>query len=209
MLAHPAFTERFWDELRSRELRVPLTKDPALFQEACALGAYLLWLHTYGERYADAQAGRPYGQVPVGRAKCVQPIPDAPERYPQEYRYADGALFVGEGVIAPVAPEVWNFEVSGLKVVASWLKYRVGAGGGKKSSPLDALRPERWTLQMTTELLELLWVIEHTLAVYPKQADLLERILASELVLESELPPPPDWMRDPPDAVEEGGLFGV
>ncbi|MDM7460883.1 MAG: hypothetical protein P3X24_004425, partial [bacterium] len=46
--AHPAFTLRFWDELRSRELRVPLTKDPALFQEACKVGAYLLWLHTYG-----------------------------------------------------------------------------------------------------------------------------------------------------------------
>ncbi|MDM7460153.1 MAG: DNA methyltransferase, partial [bacterium] len=207
--AHPAFTLRFWDELRSRELRVPLTKDPALFQEACKVGAYLLWLHTYGERYADAQAGRPYRQVPAGRAKCVRSIPDMPDRYPQEYRYADGALSVGEGVIEPVAPELWDFEVSGQKVVASWLKYRVGTGGGKKSSPLDGIRPERWTLQMTSELLELLWVIEHTLAMYPQQADLLERIWESDLVLETELPPPPEWMRPPPNESGDGGLFGA
>ncbi|MDW8051564.1 MAG: type ISP restriction/modification enzyme [Armatimonadota bacterium] len=119
----------------------------------------------------------------------------------------DGVLQVDTSVIAPVPPEVWAFEVSRLKVVASWLEYRVGAGGGKKSSPLDALRPERWTLAFNTELLELLWVIEHTLAVYPRQAELLERILASPLRWADELPPPPDWMREPPSPEVEEGLF--
>src|SRR5450830_58787 len=51
VLAHPAFTERYAKELESRELRVPITKDPALFGKAHDLGAKLLWLHTYGERF--------------------------------------------------------------------------------------------------------------------------------------------------------------
>jgi hypothetical protein len=63
----------------------------------------------------------------------------------------------------PVAPEVWEFEISGLKAVQSWLGYRMKKRAGKKSSPLDDIRPERWTPKMTDELLELLWVLEATL----------------------------------------------
>ena len=32
---------------------------------------------------------------------------------------------VGEGRFGPIAFTVWNFEVSGLKVVQSWLSYRM------------------------------------------------------------------------------------
>ena len=45
---------------------------------------------------------------------------------------------------APVAPEVWNYSVSGLQVVKSWLDYRKRRPGGKQSSPLDEIRPEHW-----------------------------------------------------------------
>jgi hypothetical protein len=47
---------------------------------------------------------------------------------------------------------------------------------GKKSSPLDDIRPERWTGDFTTELLELLWILEATIAEYPQQAKLLARV---------------------------------
>src|SRR5450756_3131581 len=76
-------------------------------------------------------------------------------------------LHVGGGEFSPVALEVFEFEVSGLKVVQSWLKYRMKKGAGRKSSPLDDIRPDHWTSHFTTELLELLWVLEATLAVYP------------------------------------------
>lgn len=46
-------------------------------------------------------------------------------------------------------------------------------GPGRKSHPLDDIRPTRWTSQFTTELLELFWVLEATLATYPEQARLL------------------------------------
>jgi hypothetical protein len=44
---------------------------------------------------------------------------------------------------------------------------------GRRSSPLDEIRPDRWTGQFTTELLELLWILDATIAEYPHQAELL------------------------------------
>ena len=76
-----------------------------------------------------------------------------------------------------VEREVFEFEVSGLKVVQSWLSYRMKKGAGKKSSPLDYIRPERWTSQFTTELLELLRVLEATVEGFPEQARLLEAVI--------------------------------
>src|SRR5215207_885250 len=62
---------------------------------------------------------------------------------------------VGEGRFGPVASDVWEFEVSGLRVVQSWLAYRMKVRAGKRSSPLDDIRPDRWTPRMTDEFLEL------------------------------------------------------
>ena len=114
-------------------------------------------------------------------------------------------LHVGKGQFAPVSSAVFNYEVSGLKVVQSWLGYRMKAGKGKKSSPLDDIRPERWTAQFTQELLELLWVLEHTLAGYPQQARILEEVLSGPLIPASELPPVPPELRKPPSAKQTGG----
>jgi hypothetical protein len=72
---------------------------------------------------------------------------------------------------------VYNFEVSGLKVVQHWLDYRMREPKGKKSSPLDDIHPERWTRDFTDELLELLWILEATIAEYPRQAKLLTRVV--------------------------------
>jgi hypothetical protein len=73
---------------------------------------------------------------------------------------------------------VYEFEVSGLKVVQSWLNYRKRRPRNvRKSSPLDDIRPERWTAEFTAELLNVLWILEATLATYPAQRDLLERIV--------------------------------
>ncbi|HEU68359.1 MAG TPA: DNA methyltransferase, partial [Candidatus Acetothermia bacterium] len=85
ILAQPAFTERFADELEKRELRVPVTKGPMLFWKARDLGAKLLWLHTYGERFVPKGFAR--GKIPPGRARCVKPVPDDREKYPEWFGY--------------------------------------------------------------------------------------------------------------------------
>ena len=95
---------------------------------------------------------------------------------------------------------MYEFEVSGLKVVQSWLKYRMKKGAGKKSSPLDNIRPARWTSQFTTELLELLWVLEETVKCYPEQEKLLKAIVASDCFQADEMPSVPDEMRKPPSS---------
>jgi hypothetical protein len=69
---------------------------------------------------------------------------------------------------------------------------------GKKSSPLDDIRPRVWTREFTRELLELLWVLEITVAGYPKQQLLLEAVLESDLFTEAELPAVPDEAREAP-----------
>ena len=71
-------------------------------------------------------------------------------------------------------------------------------GAGKKSSPLDDIRPEQWTSQFTTELLELLWILTDTVECYPEQAKLLESIIESQCFQLEDLPPVPEEMRKAP-----------
>lgn len=207
-LAQPAFTARFKRELEARQVRVPLTKDPVLFERVCELGTRLLWLHTYGERFVPEGMGR--GVVPNGAARCTKAVPGDVDGYPETFAYDDATqtLHVGEGEFAPVAAEVYGFEVSGLKVVQSWLKYRMRNGAGRKSSPLDHIRPSRWTSPLTTELLALLWVLEATVAGYPEQARLLEAVVAGDCFRAEELPPVPEDMHKPPQ-VRTGDLFDL
>jgi predicted helicase len=176
LLAQPAFTQRYAKQLGTRELRVPITKNADLFRRLRDVGGKLLWLHTYGQRYIPK--GHHRGQVPKGKARCSMPVLGDPANYPETYEYNEPTktLHVGTGTFAPVAPEVYNFDVSGLKVVQSWLGYRMKNPKGKKSSPLDDIRPEKWTGQFTTELLELLWILEATIAQYPRQAKLLAAV---------------------------------
>lgn len=210
-LAQPEYTERFSRELGSREIRVPLTRKAALFFKAAEFGKTLLWLLTYGERLEGE--GRPHGHVPPGRAKCLKAVPDDEDRYPNEFRYDEesGKLHVGEGSFGPVNPAVYRFEVSGFQVVKSWLGYRMRERSGKKSSPLDDIRPRVWTREFTRELLELLWVLEKTVEGYPMQKKLLEDILQGPHFNASELPPVPDSARQAPvvsrrDAKKQGEI---
>ncbi|MEF8787803.1 MAG: type ISP restriction/modification enzyme, partial [Planctomycetota bacterium] len=149
------------------------------------------------------------GDVPRGKAECTEGVPQEPEAYPEDYDYNPDteALFVGEGRFEPVPPEVYEFEVSGLKVVQSWLDYRMKGGAGRKSSPLDDIRPERWTAQFTTELLHLLWVLEATLDRYPRQKELLEEVLAGPLFTAEELPDVPEEARKAPKKNSGNNLF--
>ncbi len=209
VLAQPAFTARYAKELETRELRVPITKDPAVFEKVRTAGARLLWLHTYGERFVPK--GKQPGQVPRGTARCVKPVPRDADGYPETFDYDEETrtLRVGAGEFRPVGTDVFEFEVSGLKVVQSWLRYRMKKGAGKKSSRLDDIRPERWTAQFTTELLELLWVLEATVAGYAEQAQLLEEIVAGPCFRAADFPPVPEQARKPgvANCVPNPGLF--
>lgn len=205
ILAHSSFMAILATGPETRELRVPITKDAELFEGVRAVGTRLLWLHTYGERFVPDSELR--GRVPSGEARCTKAIPGDADEYPDSFTYNDTTrtLHVGDGEFAPVAPEIYEFEVSGLKVVQSWLNYRMRDGAGRKSSPLDDIRPARWTSAFTTEFLELLWVLEATLVIYPEQEDLLQAVIDGECFQADELPPVPEAMRKPPRARPAAG----
>jgi hypothetical protein len=185
LLASPAYARRFADELAElADLgpRLPLTRDARLFQSAAGLGRGLVFLHTRGERFGSP-GGRPGGtpgEVPPVRARYRRPIPRSPGALPEGFSYdrKRRALRVGAGEIAPVAPEVWAFSVSGFRVVRSWLAHRVNRRAGRRSSPLDAIRPERWMEETSAELLGLLRLLAATVALFPALERSLDEILA-------------------------------
>ncbi|MDR3086891.1 MAG: hypothetical protein LBU45_02935, partial [Azoarcus sp.] len=192
LLAQPAFTTRFYKELASRELRLPLTLDGALFKKLAGVGRELLYLHTCGERFA---AGRSW---PAPKVKCLKAVPAG--RLPENFSYDEThkVVRVDKGEFGPVDIGVWEYEVSGLKVVQSWLGYRMRQRKGKKSSPLDEITPAEWTGEYTSEFLQLLNLLTRTLALHPKQAALLEAVLNGPLLLADELPPVrPQWRKAP------------
>ena len=69
VMAHPGYTRRFQDDLVQPGLRLPLTRDAALFAEAVALGEEVIWLHTFGERYADPVQRPPRRPAPHAQGR--------------------------------------------------------------------------------------------------------------------------------------------
>ena len=173
-----AFSERFADELAltAGPVHLPITKDRALFDEVAALGKELLAWHTWGERYAEAP-------LSLGTAAEVTTITGRPEAF--GYDAKTQTLTVGTGKIAPVSPEVWDFEVSGLKPLQKWLGYRKAQRAGRTSSPLDAITYDEWTF--TDELLLVINVLQHTVDLTPRAASLLARVLLSGIFTAEEL----------------------
>jgi hypothetical protein len=173
-----AFSERFADELAlaAGPVRLPITRDRALFGEVAALGKELLAWHTWGERYADAP-------LPVGEAIEVTKITGRPEFV--AYDAKTHSLTVGHGKIAPVSPEVWDFDVSGFKPLQKWLGYRKAKRAGRSSSPLDLITYDEWSF--TDELLLVVSILQHTVDLTPRAAALLERVVSGEVFTAEEL----------------------
>ena len=202
VLSHPVYTGIFATELEGSGPRVPVTKDTDLYHQARDLGKKLIWFHTYGERLVPD--GIKVGTVPPGQASCIRGIPDDPEHYPEKFHYEPktNTLVVGDGEIAPVSKAVWDYEVSGLKILNSWLSYRMKNPAGKKSSPLDSIGQEKWTSDMTEELLTLIWILEHTIEINRQQAEVFKSIIAGPLFEAKELPKPRPEDREPPTTRE-------
>lgn len=198
LLQAPSYTLRFFEELEIPGPRIPIVRDADLFARGVSLGRRLVWLHTYGERFVPD--GERAGRVPPGEARYVRPIGARADRFPRSHGYdaEKRELQVGEGVFAPVSPEVRAFSVSGLDVVGSWLDYRMRDGAGRRSSPLDDVRPTTWPEAYTEELLQLLWVVEHTVALVAELDRLLDDVASSDVFVASELPQPSERERAAP-----------
>ena len=198
--AHPAYTQRFAKDLATPGLRIPLTADAALFAEAVMLGRRVIWLHTFGERFADAAQQRPVGapHIPDGRRPQVPlggAIPHTSEGMPDSMTYDPvlQRLNVGQGYIEPVSKAVWDYEVSGKQVLVQWFSYRRKTrerpqiGDRRPPSPLGDIQSDYWLPEYTTELLNVLNVLGLLVDLEPQSDELLGRICAGPLVTQSSL----------------------
>jgi hypothetical protein len=129
-----------------------------------------------------------------------------PKNAPVVVRFGDliqrGAAALDDSELAKLHMLLWQFSVSDFFVVESWIKSRLRDRTGRRSSPLDEIRPAMWTAGMTQELLELLWVVEATIDAQPELNAVLNEILAGPLFTAADLPQPSEEERRPP-VVEE------
>ncbi len=186
--AHPGYVARFAKNLKQPGLRIPLTADRALFDAAVALGREVVWLHTFGERFAE---GRPPGAPRVEPASAEPTIPaegtlpSSLDDMPHELTYEPETrrLRIGTGFVANVAPEVWAYEVSGKRVLTQWWSYRrkdrskPPMGDKRPPSDLVKIQPDKWLPEYTTEFLYVLRVLTRLVALEPAQDELLRRIV--------------------------------
>ena len=193
--AHPAYTECFRSDLVQPGLRFPMTVDASLFAEAVEIGQEVIWLHCFGERFADADAGRPDGppRMPEGERPIIPTegaISTRPDRFPDRIDYVATLrrLTVGDGFIDNVPSAVWGYEVSGKQVLVQWFSYRRRdrsrpiIGNRRPPSPLAGIQPDRWLAEYTTELMNVLHVLGRLVALEPRQAELLSRICDGALL---------------------------
>jgi len=199
VLAGTDYTNRFRDALETPGPRIPLTSDPGLFERMAAHGERLLWLQTFGERFAKGKGEIPLAGVRWTKEPTVLPATKKAIFYDE----TSEELRVADGVLACVPADVWHFEVSGMDVIPKWLGYRMSKPAGRAASsdsPLDHMRPATWSPEWSTELVEIVSAIKETLAVVPDGIVLLDEVVAGPLIASDELPLVPPALRQPPKA---------
>ena len=193
--AHPGYTHRFQSDLVQPGLRFPLTGNASLFAEAVGIGQEIIWLHCFGERFVDRNAGRPHSppRMPEDERPMISKdgaIPTQPDRFPDSITYDETTrrLSIGDGFIDDVPPSVWEYEVSGKQVLIQWFSYRRRdrsrpiMGDRRPPSPLANIQPHGWLAEYTTELINVLNVLGRLVALEPRQDDLLHRICDDTLI---------------------------
>ena len=176
VVAHSSYVEQFDEELRTPGLRVPVTADRTLWDQAVALGQHAVWLQTYGERgrhpsgaarVRDTPGPHPVYAVPVGTRMPTGLLYD-PERE---------TLHLGDGAWTGVTEEARAYTVGGRNVLDSWVAYRRADPAGKRRSPLSDLVVQVWPSEWSVELSELLSVITQLTDLELDQETLLGSIL--------------------------------
>lgn len=189
-----SYTVHFTGHLeRFRGVRIPLTCEALLWEQTVKLGYSVIWLHTYGERHFDSNAGRPPGapRLSPDRQPHVKPpgIPHSPEEMPDSISYNPSrqSLYVGAGVIQPVSQEVWEYRVGGKRVIERWFRSRKKNPGGRRSSGLDDIRDDWWRPEATTELLDLINILGILSDLEEHQAALLTQITSGPVITRKDL----------------------
>lgn len=111
-------------------------------------------------------------------------IPVDPDSMPDEMDYdaSKQRLLVGAGFVENVPPAVWEYEVSGKRVLTQWFSYRKKnrerpiIGDRRPPSKLGEIQPDHWLSEYTTELINVLNVLAWLVELEPSQSKLMEAV---------------------------------
>lgn len=165
--------------------RVPLPADAEVWAAGVELGRELVRLRLRGARGGE----RP--RLPGGRRPYVRAaLPARPTGI--VYDAEAEALVIGGGRIAPVPAGVWEFTVSGVRVLELWFDRRAAAAVGAvpegvEADGLEAVGARGWTPEWTSELLELITVLALLDGLRPRQEALRARLERAPLISREEL----------------------
>lgn len=183
VVAHPAYTARFRQELEEPGIRVPLSTQPSTWESAMSIGRQIIWLQTYGSRCIDRSAGRPEGERAIierAGVKCTRAVRALPERLPDHLPYdaTSGTVHIGDGEFSPVPRRVIEYDVAGRRVLWRWLNDRTRQPRYKKrtSPELDGMTVTNWDRRLTDELLALLGVLTGCVRAEDAQRNLLDEV---------------------------------
>jgi hypothetical protein len=101
-------------------------------------------------------------------------------------------LHVGSGQISNVTPGMWSYDISGVNVLGKWFSYRRKTRerpvmGDRRVSRLQAIQPDRWLAEYTSELIDLLNVLGLLIELEPAQHALLTEIASSPTITVDDL----------------------
>lgn len=210
---HSGFVAQFDDELRTPGVRVPVTKDPHLWERGCRLGAHFQWLHTYGEAGEHPNGHTDIRDAAIGVTHPTYAV-SVGSSMPTSWRYdaTRQSLHVGAGRWDHLTKQAAEYTVGGRKVLDSWLDYRLAEPKGRITSPLDEMNATQWDSQWSTELTNLLSILTQLVDLEDQMSDLLTDVIATEIFTREELAaagvrwPASDADRRPHMAVT-GGMF--
>ena len=184
VLGYAGYVDKFSQDIRRGGVRIPVTQDISLRNQAISVGREVLWLHTDG-KHGSAPAGiesmldaneevsLPRYEVPVKRT----PVPET-----ISYDAISRVLCLGSGEWRNVCPEVWDYTVGDNNIIRSWFGYRRRNPGGLRSSPLDDLVPSEWPMEWSHEFHLLLAKLTWLVHIEPRQAVLLDKIMDGPLM---------------------------
>lgn len=191
--SHPAYITTFVADLRAPGVRIPITADAGLFDQAVEVGRRSIWYQTYGLRMKQSgvpasSTGSP--RLPADRAPSnVVPIPTTAADFPNALTYDEESkqIFVGSGVIDHVTPEMRAYEIDGVNILDKWFSYRRADRsrpviGERRVSELMQIQPDHWLDEYTRDLVDLLNVIGLLIDLQHQQAELLNTVIGGPTI---------------------------
>lgn len=191
--SQPGYVSTFTASLTGPGVRIPFTANGQLFNKMVALGRKSVWYQTYGQRMKQpglptSTSGSP--RLPAGSAPNNSiAIPSSPDGFPNTLVYEEGSqqLFVGSGVIEHVTPSMRAYEIDGVNVLDKWFSYRRADRsrpviGQRRVSELMKIQPKTWLDEYTQDLIDLLNVVGLLVELETEQAEILNDIVASEMI---------------------------